>query len=104
MDWQSAFQGSAIHRRESAARVHVDMLQSVGIRKTVVKSVVEGIDVRNPRVVNVHVAEIAPSGAIPGDKRFAESERAPSEASAVSKANSAKANSDTPARTAVPAD
>jgi hypothetical protein len=97
MDWQSALQRSTIYCCEPAACVHVDMLQSVYIREAIVKSVVVDVDVRNARVVNVHVAEVAPSRAIPGDKRLSKSQRAPSEASA-----KADAKTKAPAATAVP--
>ena len=104
MYWQSALQRSAIYCGEPAARGHVDMLQSTDVREAVVKSITVDIDVSNARVVDIYVAEIAPSGAVPGDERLTESERAPSEAAAVSEANSTETNSDTPARAAVPAD
>ena len=91
------FQRSAVNSGKPAARGHVDVLQSSGVREAVVKSIVVDVDVRNARIVDVHVAEIAPSAAIPGDKRLSESQRAPSETSAKTEAK-AKA----PAATAIP--
>jgi hypothetical protein len=73
MDWQTVFERSTINCGKAATRGHVDMLQSVGVREAVVKSIVVDVDIRNPRVVNVDVAEIAPSAAIPGDERLTES-------------------------------
>src|SRR5467141_1613017 len=55
---------------------------SIPIVEIVVIKVVQRIYVRDPRIRDVHVAEIISTGVIPRTERFAESQREPTDSSA----------------------
>ena len=65
----------------------------------VVVNIVDGGDVRDPRIADVHVAEITAAHSVPRDERLTKSQRAPAKASAES-----EAEVHTPARAAKPGD
>jgi hypothetical protein len=67
------------------------------ITKSIAETIVEAVDVIDPRVVNIHSAEVTPSGVVPGTERFSPTERAPSEPAAET-----EAESNAPAWTAEP--
>jgi hypothetical protein len=65
----------------------------------VVVNIVEGGDIRDPRVADVHVAEITAAHSVPWDERLTKSQWAPTKASTESEAEVR-----TPARAAKPGD
>src|ERR1700722_661767 len=86
----------ARHGAESAADVHFRVVHS---GEAVLKTIAVSVDVADARVVNIHIAEIAPPAVIPRSERLSPSQRAPSKTPAESKPQ-AKA----PAATAKPGD
>src|SRR5260370_11555962 len=70
--------------RTAGLRVGSDgaRLMGIPIVKIVVIKVVQRIYVRDPRIRDVHVAEIISAGVIPRTERFAESQREPADSTA----------------------
>ena len=65
----------------------------------VVVNIVDGGDIRDPRIADIHVAEITAAYSVPRNERLTKSQRAPAEASTESEADVR-----TPARAAKPGD
>src|SRR5260370_8167035 len=86
--------------RTAGLRVGSDgaRLMGIPIVKIVVIKVVQRIYVRDPRIRDVHVAEIISAGVIPRTERFAESQREPADSTAPA-ATETKAKSTPPHKT-----
>jgi len=101
--WRRVGQRALWRGSKSAWPVHV-RVERIRSLRVIVEIIGDVVDVRDPRIGNVHVVEISTASAVPGIERFTKSQRAPAKAHSAPTTTKSETPAPTPSPAAIPAD